>query len=182
MPLLRRLLRRFSSHDPAPRIPEGRYSLPRKSVPQLRRLPALLPVRTAQPFWRQCSPSDGSGTPDDLRRIRVASAARGSLSAQRTHARVGAGRRAHGVPGDRPADSRNALETNCTGGRQLLCHLPAQLDGVIVCPGLLVCLSCIGHRCRPFLDRPGHRSPEGRVPARNHSRSHSRGQPECTQT
>ena len=83
VPLLRRLLRGLPGDDAPARVPQGRRPLPRQPVPQLRRMPARLPVRAAARVRRQRAQGDGAGARDDLRRLRVAGGLRPALRAQR---------------------------------------------------------------------------------------------------
>ena len=61
LPLLRRLLRRVPGDDAPARIRQGRHPLPGQPLPQLRRLPACLPVRAAARVRRQRAAGDGRG-------------------------------------------------------------------------------------------------------------------------
>ena len=68
LPLLRRLLRGVPGDDAPARVRAGRRALPGQPVPQLRRLPARLPVRAAARVRRQRAARDGAGARADLRR------------------------------------------------------------------------------------------------------------------
>ena len=59
LPLLRRLLRGVPGDDPPAGVRQGRRPLPRQPVPQLRRLPARLPVRAAARIRRERAAGDG---------------------------------------------------------------------------------------------------------------------------
>ena len=65
---------------------QGRRPLPRQPVPQLRRLPARLPVRAAARVRGQRAARDGAGARRDLRRVRLAARARRAVPAQRPDA------------------------------------------------------------------------------------------------
>ena len=64
LPLLRGLLRGLPGDDAPARVRQGRRPLPRQPVPQLRRLPARLPVRAAARVRRQRAAGDGAGARD----------------------------------------------------------------------------------------------------------------------
>ena len=99
LPLLRRLLRGVSGDDAPARIRQGRRRLPGKPVPQLRRLPARLPVRAAARIRGQCSAGDGEGARADLLGLCLAAGVRAPVPAQRRGACARAGRRPGAVPG-----------------------------------------------------------------------------------
>ena len=60
LPLLRGLLRGVPGDDAPARIRQGRRPLPRQPLPQLRRLPARLPIRAAARVRRQRAAGDGA--------------------------------------------------------------------------------------------------------------------------
>ena len=153
-------------------------TLPRQPLPQLRRLPARVPVRAAARIRRQRAAGDGEGARANLRGIRVAAGVRRALPAQRPDGASLALACARAVPGACGRAKGRAMGGGAGG--QLLRDLSAQPDGGDVRAGVRVrdcsrsALACADSGARSQPDQRGQRCgrrPLGEATARRAARS-----------